>query len=127
MRKALHRGKHGEFIAAEKYIQNGAKILETNFRFKHCEVDIIIQEGEEIVFAEVKSWSQYNRDGLEFSIDQRKCSNIIQVAKHFLQTNPEFLEKQVRFDVVFIKNGIIDIIKDAFSENDCYGQNSQTD
>lgn len=53
----LEFGKFAEEKAAEFYISNGYAIRERNWRLGKIEIDIIAQEGNTIVFIEVKARS----------------------------------------------------------------------
>ena len=49
-------GNQGEKLAQEYLLKKGYKILETNKRFsRYCEIDIIAQDKETLVFCEVKT------------------------------------------------------------------------
>ena len=45
-------GKEGEVIAKKHLESNGYSILESNWRFKKYEIDIIAQKNNTIVFVE---------------------------------------------------------------------------
>lgn len=52
----IKTGAYGEEIAKEYLVKQGYKILETNKRFsRFCEIDIIAQDKDTIVFCEVKT------------------------------------------------------------------------
>ena len=48
-------GKEMEDIAAEYLSSRAVRILERNFRSREAEIDIIAQEGETLLFIEVKA------------------------------------------------------------------------
>ena len=48
-------GMVGEKLAADFLSKKGYKIIETNYRCKEGEVDIITKEGETLVFVEVRT------------------------------------------------------------------------
>ena len=48
-------GNKGEEIARQHLLSLGYKLLETNWHFHHYEIDIIAQDGNELVIVEVKS------------------------------------------------------------------------
>ena len=54
------QGKAGEDLAAKFLEQNGLKILERNYRFERGEIDLIAEEGDELVFVEVKARTLYS-------------------------------------------------------------------
>jgi len=48
-------GQRGEFAARRYLEKNGYKILKTNYRINHQEVDIIAGRNQKIIFVEVKT------------------------------------------------------------------------
>jgi putative endonuclease len=111
-------GDLGE-AAALKYLEKaGYDIVETNFRTRTGEIDIVAKDGESYAFIEVKT-----RTGQAFgrgvdSIDAVKQGRIVKVAEEWLyERGPG--EVPVRFDVVEItrsgRGGLkVELIKDAF-------------
>jgi len=51
----LNTGKIGEKIAKEFLIKKGYKILEKNVKSKFGEIDLVIQDGKELVIVEVRT------------------------------------------------------------------------
>jgi putative endonuclease len=114
--KTKQVGYHGE-QEAKKYLENsGFKIIAGNFREAFGEIDIICENSEYIIFAEVKSRKKTKVSRLE-SVDFRKQKKIIKTALKY-QTDFSF-EKQPRFDVIeviFVPCGkpILNHIENAF-------------
>jgi len=50
-------GRHGENLAADYLIAQGMRLLERNWRCSIGEIDLVMADGREIVFAEVKTRS----------------------------------------------------------------------
>lgn len=99
-RKAL--GAWGEKIAMEYLQKQGYQILETNFRCREGEIDIIAQDKEYLVFVEVRT-----RRGREFgtpeeSLTAAKRNKLISLAFIYLQ-NRRNLPSLWRFDVVAVE------------------------
>jgi putative endonuclease len=70
-------GKQGE-EAALNYLQNiDYEIIETNWRFKHLEVDIIAKHKEYIVFIEVKARSINFFSEPEKAVTIKKQKNLV--------------------------------------------------
>jgi len=110
------KGREGEKAAALYLEGKGVLILERNFRSFAGEVDIIAQEGETIIFAEVKTWSAYGIEALEQSLDVKKRRKIIETSKYFLSLHREYKYMAIRFDVIFISPDGITHIASAFTE-----------
>jgi len=110
------RGRKGEEQAAAALEASGMEIIAKNFRSKYGEVDIVALSGETIVFIEVKAWSVFGIENLQYGLDIRKQRKIIKTAKFFLSENREYSRMAIRFDVVFVKNNSITHLASAFTE-----------
>ena len=94
-------GDRGERAAVGYLKQQGFRIVARQHRNHYGEVDIIAQEGQSIVFVEVKTRTSTN-DGQPFeAVDLRKQEKITRVALAWLKQNKR-LEQPARFDVVSI-------------------------
>ena len=111
-----NRGKKGEEQAVSALKAAGMQIIAQNYRCKTGEIDIIALDGETVVFVEVKAWSFYGMENLQYSIDIRKQNKIIKTAKYFLLENRQYSKMSNRFDVVFVKNNSITHLASAFME-----------
>jgi putative endonuclease len=99
-RKAL--GDMGERWARE-YLQNhGYRIRETNFRCRKGEVDIVAQEGDCLVFVEVRTRSGPGFGTPEESVTAAKQHRLAAVALSYLQSH-RGLPPDWRIDVVAIE------------------------
>ena len=58
-RESLEFGKLGEQMTAKYLTDKGYIILEHNYRRGHLEIDLIAQDGDELVIVEVKSRAYY--------------------------------------------------------------------
>ncbi|GHT64370.1 UPF0102 protein [Spirochaetia bacterium] len=110
------KGRDGEKRAAEALKKKGMRIITTNFHSPKGEVDIIAQDGDTIVFIEVKAWSAYGMEDLQYGINEKKQRRIIETAKYFLAINREYNEMKIRFDVVFISPFVFQHLAAAFTE-----------
>ncbi|MDR2597895.1 MAG: YraN family protein [Treponema sp.] len=117
MNNSSLRGRGGEEQAAEAVKAAGMEIIARNIRSKYGEIDIVALEGETIVFIEVKAWTSYSMEDLQYSVDLRKQKKIIKTAKYFLSENRKYNKMTVRFDVIFIKNNSITHLASAFTEH----------
>ena len=110
-------GKAGEDLAARFLEQNGLKILERNFRFERGEIDLIAEEGEELVFVEVKARRSNAFGAPEDAVTERKQEQVQNVAEGYLFQH-DIDNRPCRFDVVAIeyRNGAAEIrhIRNAF-------------
>ena len=110
------KGRAGEIAAAFLLEEKGMRILERNFRSRSGEVDIIALDGETLVFIEVKTWSAYGIDALEYAMNDKKCHKIIETSKYFLSLNRKYRYMAIRYDIVFISPSGITHLASAFTE-----------
>ena len=117
MRNTAKQGKIGEEQASAALKAKGMEIIAKNVRSKYGEIDIVAKDKETIVFIEVKAWSSYKLEDLQYGIDLKKQNKIIETAKYFLFKNRKYSNMAVRFDVVFIKENSITHLESAFMES----------
>ena len=97
----LKRGKLGEKLAVKLLQKKGFKILEKNFRSKFGEIDIVAQDGNTLVFVEVKARWTKEYGPPEEAVTPRKIRSIIKTGQDYSLLHPE-LPKALRVDVVSI-------------------------
>lgn len=105
-------GDDGELRAASYLASHGLAILARNFRTRMGEIDVIAQDGEVLVFVEVRLRSSGSYGGALESITPHKQRRIRAAAGLYLSNlgNPP----PCRFDVVLIEDGQIDWLRAAF-------------
>jgi len=84
---------------AEQYLQDKGLIPVTrNFRCRCGEIDLIMHDGKELVFIEVRKrqWQHYG--GATESVDRNKQRKLIRAAQYYLLQLPS--EPFCRFDVI---------------------------
>jgi putative endonuclease len=113
-------GRDGETRAAAFLEEKGVRIIARNVRSPCGEVDIVALDGETLVFVEVKAWSSYGIENLQYGIDLKKQRRIIETAKYFLASHREYNEMTVRFDVVFVGKESVTHLASAFMERVCW-------
>jgi len=109
-------GKEAEDRALRYLQQNGLQLVESNFSCRFGEIDLIMQEGETLVFVEVR-YRKQNRFGSALeSVDRRKMERLTKTAQLFLQQHKKFAQQPCRFDVIGLgpDQGRIDWINNAF-------------
>lgn len=102
--KRMDIGKRGEQLAMQYLQQKGLQILESNWRCRSGEIDVIALDQEELVFVEVRTrTSGRQRFGsAEESVDYRKQTQVRRVASVYLSLKNQ-QDHAVRFDVITIK------------------------
>ena len=113
LKKIVSLGRYGEWEAARFLKKNGYAILSRNYinkkGYRSGEIDIVAQEGETIVFVEVKTRMRASSGDLppETAITKKKMKHLERCAYRYLREK-RVLEKQYRFDavsVMYTRNG----------------------
>ena len=113
----LNKRKEGaryEKLAQEYLRALGYEILESNFRSRYAEIDVVAREGKYLVFVEVKQRSSGAHGLGAEAVDGRKQFRISMTARYYLYKNHADPKTPVRFDVVSIDRGQIRLIRNAF-------------
>jgi putative endonuclease len=112
------RGRRAEQLAVAELIRLGYRILATNLRLRHAEIDAVALEGRALCFVEVRSRSQDRFGSAEESIDARKQRRLIAGARELLARGGWPRHERVRFDVVAVdaraEPARLRVIRDAF-------------
>jgi putative endonuclease len=95
-------GQQGEELAADYLRKKGYKILKTNFRYRHTELDIICREKDTLVIVEVKSVRVPAFGSGEERLSPQKQRNIIKTTYAFLRYRSDLIGLGVRFDVIAV-------------------------
>lgn len=95
-------GDSGERIALSYLKKLGFKILATNWKEIHTEIDIIATRGRELHIVEVKSRSTESWEVVGASLTTQKVSALRRGATKYIYRNPKYKEYDVIFDVVVI-------------------------
>jgi putative endonuclease len=93
-------GRRGERLALEHYTRLGFRLLERNYRVRAGELDLIVYDGETIVFAEVKTRRLGGWDPFD-AITHAKQRRLRALAATWLAAQPRPPRaSELRFDAV---------------------------
>jgi len=107
----------GEAAAAAWYEEAGYEVLDRNWRRREGEVDLIVRKGRTVVFVEVKSRSSDAFGTGAEAVVAAKQRRIRRLAARWLaELTPASGRALVdlRFDVVDVTAGEVDVVEDAF-------------
>ncbi len=120
-------GAKGEEIAV-RYLKNrGYRIVERNYRIRLGEIDIIAEQGDDLVFIEVKTRSDTLFGSPFESVTKQKQKQLSKVALEYINKQ-NCHNRPARFDVVGIQfqessnkiqDAAIELLQNAFDL--CYG------
>ena len=113
----IRTGKQGEDLAAAHLAENGYRILERNYRSVFGEIDIVAEEGDTLVFVEVKSRRSEAYGDPQLAVGPKKQRKISRVAMSYL-SEKGWNRRPARFDIVAVKlrpsGNLIELIRNAF-------------
>lgn len=92
------RGQDGETLACDHLEQQGLRLVRRNYRCKMGELDLIMRDGDALVFVEVRSRRAGGYGSAAESVTARKRRRLIRAAAHYLQRYR--IDTPCRFDVI---------------------------
>lgn len=95
--------------------KQGLTVLETNFRNRYGEIDIICRDGEFTVFVEVKYRSSTKNGDPAESVNYAKQKNICKVADYYRIIHKMGEYTPIRYDVITFLGTEIKWYKNAFN------------
>ena len=109
----LELGKNGETLAERHLTGLGYQLLEKSCRNRLGEIDLVMQDGETVVFVEVKTRASRRFGAAEEAVGPRKQRKLAQLALAYVRDR-RLGNPPLRFDVVAIQGGEIRHIPNAF-------------
>jgi putative endonuclease len=112
-----NKGSEAEQLAAAFLLRQGLQLVETNYRCRFGEIDLVCNDRKTLVFVEVRLRGCEAYGGAAASITASKQHKLVLTARHYLQrlrTSPA-----CRFDVVLLRSlrdNDIEWIRNAFGE-----------
>ena len=94
-------GRRGEERAAEYLRRRGYLILERNYQTREGEIDIVAQQGDVLVFVEVKTARSLSFGHPQGWVSCRKRAHLVRAALAYMAEIGD-LETNCRFDVIAI-------------------------
>lgn len=102
-------GARYEDLALEHLRRAGLVLVERNFSCRHGEIDLVMREGEVVVFVEVRyrrgSRLRGGYGGGIDSIGAAKRAKLVRAAEVYLTRQPHLAGRACRFDVLAIAGG----------------------
>ncbi|MBC2657961.1 YraN family protein [Pseudomonas sp. MSSRFD41] len=95
-------GRDAESLALRHLQQQGLRLVAQNWLCKRGELDLVMLDGDTVVFVEVRYRQHAQWGGALGSIDGRKRQKLILAAQFFLQSESRWSSHPCRFDVVAI-------------------------
>ena len=97
----LGLGRHGEDLAARHLAAKGYRIIERNWRCETGELDLVVQDGHELAFVEVRTRRGQWMGSPEESITPAKQARLAALGEAYMQAHDR--DCGWRIDVVAIE------------------------
>lgn len=111
---AYHAGLAAEGCIAQDYERRGFAIARRRWRGKSGEIDLIVRDGDGLIFVEVKQSRDF--EGAARAISTAQMRRLHRCAEEYVGTQPRGSLTDVRFDVALVNgHGESQIIENAFS------------
>ncbi|MGO3740718.1 YraN family protein [Kerstersia sp.] len=115
---ARQLGDRAEDLALAHLQAAGLRLLARNLQCRAGEIDLVMRDGQELVFVEVRQRSDCRHGGAAASVDAGKQRRLLATAARFLpQIQRVYFhgrEPRCRFDVLAIDGRTIHWLKSAF-------------
>ena len=98
-------GDHAEQLACDFLQQHGLQLLTRNYRCRRGEIDLIMRDGDSLVFVEVRYRHRTAFGTAAETVSNSKQARIIHCANCYL-TQQRAWNEPARFDVVCIEGGL---------------------
>ena len=110
-----HAGLAAETIVAGDYAQRGRPLAAARWRGKGGEIDLIVRDGDGLIFIEVKK-SKTHDQALR-RVSRRQMDRLCRAASEYVAKEPLGQLTEMRFDVATVdQSGTVRIIENAFME-----------
>ena len=108
------RGSDAENLAAVFLQRAGLKIVARNYRCRFGEIDLIVRDGNTLVFVEVRMRTSDRYGGAAASITATKRAKLLRAARHYIADIAR--PPACRFDALLVngKDRSIEWLKNAF-------------
>lgn len=110
-------GQAGEDLALEHLRAQGLRLLARNWRCRAGELDLVMLDGDTVVFVEVRCRRHLAWGGALASVDARKQQKLVRAAQLYLLKEKRWSAHPCRFDVVALEGSgrqTPDWIRNAF-------------
>lgn len=106
------KGAAAEQKAIAYFGSQGYTVRHTNYRYKRCEIDLILEKSGMLVFVEVKYRKNAEYGFAEHQVSDAQIERILEAASHYLAEND--WAGSVRFDILAITGTALEHFQDAF-------------
>ena len=107
---AYAKGVMGENAACHYLMTKGMKAVDRRWRSPYGEIDLVMLDGDVLVFVEVKARETTGRVQAQFAVTPAKQRRMMETVRFYLGEHPEHVARMMRFDVVTVAvDGILHV------------------
>ncbi|RYH08313.1 YraN family protein [Tropicimonas sp. IMCC6043] len=111
--RSYHAGRAAEEIAERYYTGRDQRVRERRWRGAAGEIDLIVEDGDGLIFVEVKASEDFAQAAAQVSA--RQIGRISAAAAEYLERMPSGQATEVRFDVGLVdRRGRLEVLEAAF-------------
>jgi putative endonuclease len=112
-------GRRAETLVRRYLEARGLRTIARNFRSAWGEIDLVMDDGDCLVFVEVRYRRGSGWGSPAETVDRRKQARIIRCALHYVDRHSSLADRPLRFDIVSVTAGkgedpALDWIRNAF-------------
>ncbi len=107
-------GSEKEALACKYLEKKGYRIVVTNYWCRSAEIDIVANDGDVLVFVEVKYRKNAACGGSMYAVGFKKRRNISRCARYYIYKEGIAPDTPMRFDVVAIDGEQVLHVENAF-------------
>ncbi|HIU19598.1 MAG TPA: YraN family protein [Candidatus Limiplasma stercoravium] len=112
--KPYAKGVMGENTALAYLCEKGMEPLCRRFHSPFGEVDLVMLQGETLVFVEVKTRERGTAETGQLAVTPRKRERLIATARYYVAQHPQHALRPMRFDLVTVTSQGVGHVPDAF-------------
>jgi len=101
--------------AARRFLEaRGLRVVQANFNCRHGEIDLVMRDGDTVVFVEVRYRRGQAFGGAAASVTAAKRRRVISAAHVWMAGRPYDARRPCRFDVLAFEGDRVEWIPNAF-------------
>jgi putative endonuclease len=107
-----------ESLAERHLVESGLRPVARNVSCRMGEIDLVMRDGDALVFVEVRYRAAAGFGGAAASVTHAKRARLVAAARWYLMRNPRLANAPCRFDVVAVEGSgearTLEWLRDAF-------------
>lgn len=116
---SIKKGVLAEQWACDYLVSQGLRWVSSNYRCRMGEIDLIMRDGEYLVFVEVRARVSQAFGGALASVTLAKQKKLLKTAQIYTMNHPMRDQQALRFDVLSLDGNppVVTWIKNAFGSD----------